>query len=159
MSSPLRPQFFCSRPNGTLTPLIALDELPAHISIRGIPRTMSPGDTIGMTSLGTVLPRAHFYIVDGVQPAPIGTAPIGMTNAVRDSDAQTAVYTIASDETVVYNPRVAHQQQHPQNWIAPTAPGAGPANQVASTHSGRSNGKHVSTNWTILLFLMKRTRY
>lgn len=150
MSTPLRPQFFCSRPNGTLTPLIALDELPSHISIRGIPRTLSPGDTIGMTSLGTVIPRAHFYIVDGIQPAPIGTAPMGVTNSVRDSDAQTAVYTIASDDTVVFNPQMALQpvnQQHPpQNWMASAPAVTGSANQVNATRSGRSNGKHVSTN-------------
>ncbi|KAL1966754.1 hypothetical protein VTN77DRAFT_3951 [Rasamsonia byssochlamydoides] len=145
MTTPLRPQFFCSRPNGTLTPLIALDELPSHISIRGIPRALSPGDTLGMTSLGTVIPRAQFYIVDGLQPGPVDNSTIGLANAVRDTDAQTAVFSIGADDAMIFNPRLAlqavNQQQPSQNWIAPTSAVAGSANQVAATGSSRSNGK------------------
>lgn len=73
MPSPIRPQFFCSRPNGTMTPLIALDELPTNISIRGVHRHLSPHETAGMTSVGTAEHRSQLYIVDGVQLGPIGT--------------------------------------------------------------------------------------
>lgn len=83
--SPSRPQFFCSRPNGALTPMIALDELPAHVSVRGVPRALSPNETHGMTSLGTINPRAQAYVIDGVTAG--GTAPLPAP--VRDSSAVT----------------------------------------------------------------------
>ena len=50
MATPSRPQFFCTRPDGTLTPLVALDELPTSVTIRGISRTLNAGETQGMTS-------------------------------------------------------------------------------------------------------------
>lgn len=64
MDSQTRPGFFCSRPNGTLTPLIAVDELPTHISIRGVPRTLTAKDTQGMTSCGVAPPRNEPWVVD-----------------------------------------------------------------------------------------------
>lgn len=64
MGSQARPVFFCARPNGVLTPLIAMDELPTHIIIRGIPRNISPGETQGMISCGVAVPRPHPLIVD-----------------------------------------------------------------------------------------------
>lgn len=64
MASHPKPQFFVSRPDGTIVPLIALDELPENITIRGVPRNLSPADTAGMLSLGTVRPPDSFYIVD-----------------------------------------------------------------------------------------------
>ena len=75
MAAPsLRPQFFCSRPNGAMTPMIAMDELPGHISVRGVPRALSPNDVHGMTSLGTVSPRSQIYVVDGISSA--GSGPL-----------------------------------------------------------------------------------
>jgi hypothetical protein len=77
MASPLRPQFFISRQNGTLTALIAVDELPPSLNIQGVPRVLSHSDTHGMTSLGTVSTRGQYYIVDGF---PLG--PVHANNAV-----------------------------------------------------------------------------
>ena len=71
MASPLRPQYFISRQNGTLTPLIAVDELPPSLNIQGVPRVLSHSDTHGMTSLGTVSARGQYYIVDGFPRGPI----------------------------------------------------------------------------------------
>lgn len=69
MTEPLRPQYFITRQNGTMVPLVALDELPATISIRGVPRTLSPYDVAGMTGLGTFESQHRQYVVDGVRPA------------------------------------------------------------------------------------------
>jgi len=71
MASPLRPQHFISRHNGVLTALIAVDELPPSIAIRGVPRVLSQSDTHGMTSLGMVNARGQFYIVDGLSHDPV----------------------------------------------------------------------------------------
>ncbi|KAF3491763.1 C-x8-C-x5-C-x3-H type zinc finger protein [Arthroderma uncinatum] len=64
MAMPLRPLHFLSREDGTLTALIAVDELPHYVSIRGVPRTLNHSDTQGMTSLGTVKSRGQFYLLD-----------------------------------------------------------------------------------------------
>ncbi|KAI1938695.1 hypothetical protein LOZ66_003498 [Ophidiomyces ophidiicola] len=64
MDTSLRPQFFISRQDGSLTALIAVDELPLHMSIRGIPRLLNQNDTQGMTSLGSANHRGLFYSVD-----------------------------------------------------------------------------------------------
>lgn len=75
MGSPPISQFFCSRPDGTLTALIAVDDLPPRVSIRGVPRTLSPNDTQGMVSLGSLSPRSTPYIIDGFgldRSSPIG---------------------------------------------------------------------------------------
>ena len=52
MSSSLRPQYFVAREDGTLTPLIAVDELPSTVQIIGVPATLSPAGTQNMISLG-----------------------------------------------------------------------------------------------------------
>ncbi|ERF68860.1 hypothetical protein EPUS_04512 [Endocarpon pusillum Z07020] len=65
MTEPLRPQHFITRQNGTMVPLVALDELPATVSIRGVPRNLSAYDVAGMKCLGTVESQHRQYIVDG----------------------------------------------------------------------------------------------
>lgn len=69
MSAQSRPTFFCSRPNGALTPMIAVDDLPSHVIVRGVPRSLSVEETQGMTSCGMLLSRSEPYVVDG----PAGT--------------------------------------------------------------------------------------
>ena len=56
-SSP-RPRHFISRSDGTLTPLIAVDELPDSVRLVGIPVVLCNADTQGMVSLG-VQARSH----------------------------------------------------------------------------------------------------
>lgn len=64
--SEIRPQFFLVRENDTIVPLIALDELPADITIPGVSRTLGMADTGGMTSVGKVPSRGAVYVVNGV---------------------------------------------------------------------------------------------
>lgn len=66
MATPSRPQFFCTRPDGTLTPLVAVDELPSNVTIRGVSRTLNAGETQGMTSCGLATQRSEPWSVDGV---------------------------------------------------------------------------------------------
>jgi hypothetical protein len=65
-TEPLRPQLFVTRQNGNMVPLVAADELPSTISIRGVPRTLSPYDISGMTGVGTFKSRHRQYVVDGL---------------------------------------------------------------------------------------------
>jgi hypothetical protein len=62
----LRPQLFVTRQNGTMVPLVAADELPSTLSIRGVPRTLSPHDISGMTGVGTFNSRHRQYVIDGL---------------------------------------------------------------------------------------------
>ncbi|KAL8720517.1 MAG: hypothetical protein Q9225_002639 [Loekoesia sp. 1 TL-2023] len=52
MGSHPRPHFFISRPDHSITPLIAVDELPDYVRINGVPATMTQADTQAMMSLG-----------------------------------------------------------------------------------------------------------
>ncbi|KAJ9351761.1 hypothetical protein DTO027B9_6137 [Paecilomyces variotii] len=151
MASPLRPQFFISRPNGTMTPMIAVDELPAHISIRGVPRVLAPSETQGMTSLGSIPPRAQFYVVEGVPLInPRVPTPGPPNQFLQDVNLQTSIMRVASDENLTPSQRLALQtmlqQNLPQNWIVPSpAVGPwGPANTAghggARSNSGRRDG-------------------
>jgi hypothetical protein len=65
-TEPLRPQLFITRQNGTMVPLVAVDELPSTISIRGVPRTLSPHDISGMTGVGTFNSRHRQYVIDSL---------------------------------------------------------------------------------------------
>lgn len=73
MATPNRLQFFCTRPDGALTPLVAVDELPSGISIRGVSRNLNASETQGMTSCGLAAPRSDPWTVDGVVYSPRGS--------------------------------------------------------------------------------------
>ncbi|KAF3388502.1 hypothetical protein F1880_004289 [Penicillium rolfsii] len=103
MSSQVRPSFFCSRPNGSLTPLIALDDLPAGVTIRGISRTLTPGETQGMISCGTSESRSEPWTLEGVTPA-------GKDTTASNEDAselQAVLLKILSDDSVPTHLRMA----------------------------------------------------
>lgn len=58
------PRYFITRPDGTRTPVIALDELPHTVQVRNVPKNLTSSDTEGMVSLGQY-PRADLeYTVD-----------------------------------------------------------------------------------------------
>lgn len=129
MAAPLRPQFFCTRPNGTVTPLIAVDELPIHVSIHGVSRSLSANDTQGMTSLGTVNGRNQTYVVEGIPAGPLRAAAAnsatpggggGGRSSPRDYDLQSSLLRILSDDNIPASQRLAlHaliQQALAPNW-------------------------------------------
>ena len=72
----LRPQFFLCRPQtNTIVPLIALDELPPTITIRGVPRALDLKDLTGMTGVGPVEPRHRTHIVEMPNESTASRAP------------------------------------------------------------------------------------
>ena len=161
MAAALRPQFFCTRPNGTVTPLVAVDELPAHVSIRGVSRNLSANDTQGMTSLGTVNGRSQKYVVDGIPAGPMRAAAAAAGNCSgapgaaanggrsQEFDLHAALLRALSDESVPSNQRVALsgliQQALSQNWAAaPNTPVANAWLIPAGNGNGAGNPKQVS---------------
>lgn len=64
-----RPHWFLVRPDNTITPLIAVDELPSNIRIVGIPAAMSLIDTKSMESVGVRERSTGTYDVHGVPAA------------------------------------------------------------------------------------------
>lgn len=65
-SSPLKPQYFVTRQNGAMVPLIAMDELPYHVQIKNLSRSLSAWDTAGMTGVGVASSRHEHYVVGGM---------------------------------------------------------------------------------------------
>ncbi|KIX95300.1 uncharacterized protein Z520_08817 [Fonsecaea multimorphosa CBS 102226] len=59
----LKPQFFVTRQNGNMVPLIAMDELPIHVQIEGVSRSLGPHDIAGMIGIGTYEARHEFHVV------------------------------------------------------------------------------------------------
>ena len=86
MAMPLRPQHFVSRQDGTLTALIAVDELPSCITVQGVPRVLNQSDTQGMTSLGTIPSRGQTYVVDYVHQGNRFEAAAPPTSSPSDGD-------------------------------------------------------------------------
>ncbi|MCJ1391247.1 hypothetical protein MMC18_004110 [Xylographa bjoerkii] len=59
-----RPRHFVHRADGTMTPMIALDELPDFIQLKNVPARLSVAETQGMTSLGLESRSIGSYQVD-----------------------------------------------------------------------------------------------
>ncbi|KAK2879928.1 hypothetical protein FQN49_000740 [Arthroderma sp. PD_2] len=137
MVMPLRPLHFLSREDGTLTALIAVDELPHYVSIRGVPRTLNHSDTHGMTSLGTVKSRGQFYLLDNAiqHASKVGEEKLNnlgyslMSGRGLEDYGHFAIATQCSvlDSKVAENPE----------WAPTTAGGQ----QVVKSNSGNRNGK------------------
>ncbi|KAK6365887.1 hypothetical protein LTS17_010853 [Exophiala oligosperma] len=62
----LKPQFFLTRQNGAMVPLVAMDEMPIHVQIRGVPRSLTAFEIAGMTPLGLVESRHEYHIVEAM---------------------------------------------------------------------------------------------
>lgn len=61
---PPRPQHFITRGDGSITPLIAVDELPESIRIIGVPAIISQAATLNMMNLGVQTRSQTKYIVE-----------------------------------------------------------------------------------------------
>ncbi|KAI9813628.1 MAG: hypothetical protein M1827_003699 [Pycnora praestabilis] len=87
MTDPFRPTWFVARGNGILVPVIAVDELPANITLVGAPRAMTVEDVRqGMTSLGHVPFTGRVYSIENNQ-LPVDTSTISYN--VPDAFAMT----------------------------------------------------------------------
>ncbi|OQD91153.1 hypothetical protein PENANT_c001G08256 [Penicillium antarcticum] len=98
------PRFFATREDGTMTPLVPVDELPAHISIRGVARTLEAGDTQGMTSCGVATRRTDPWDLEGLSTAlPFVKGPEALAE-LKDS-----LTRVVNDETVTATTRLSVQ--------------------------------------------------
>ncbi|RAL01171.1 uncharacterized protein BO80DRAFT_464827 [Aspergillus ibericus CBS 121593] len=163
MSSPLRPQYFCTRPNGAVTALVAVDELPSKISIRGVPRNLQPDQTRGMTSLGTVAARLpQTYVVESAAalsgPSPRAPFSNPAAHHAQGPDQQAALGRLLADDSAPEDLRLAvttiqhygllHHLLAPEssasNWMVPSGGGgSGGASHGASRQGTHSNTKKL----------------
>jgi len=91
-----KPQFFVTRQNGAMVPLIAMDELPIHVQIQGVSRTLSAFEVAGMTGVGTVDARHQFYVVESMNNTkPIVFMPSN-PNSATNSATSTPILTPTS---------------------------------------------------------------
>lgn len=92
--------------------MVALDEFPSSVSIRGVARYLTPGDTQGMTSCGVASMRAEPWVVDGVTSlGPAEPSTTATTKEVRDSltELHDILLKIVSDNSVSSDHRSAVQ--------------------------------------------------
>ena len=82
-----RPLYFLVRNDGTLTPLVAVDELDSSLHILGAPAVLSYANTKGMISLGVAARSERQYIVEtSTQSFPNGVEnPLFGQSAVNGS--------------------------------------------------------------------------
>ena len=74
MSNSPRPQYFVAREDGTLTPLIAVDEMPPSVHILGVPAKITHADTQNMISLGLKERSSQRYVVSMTDQVPATSA-------------------------------------------------------------------------------------
>ncbi|KAL4941218.1 hypothetical protein BDV06DRAFT_223302 [Aspergillus oleicola] len=160
MSSSLRPQYFCSRPNGTLVPLVAVDELPPSIYIHGAPGSLSPAETQGMTSLGALSPRGQIYMVEGLAinaNRPLSTG--GTNQRPHSHDLKTELISLINDDKYPADERNKLQTliQHgfsiwqmnnasTAGWLVPKH-GGGPGNGTGQQTNSRNAKKEFCSYW------------
>ncbi|KLJ13811.1 hypothetical protein EMPG_11265 [Blastomyces silverae] len=86
----MHPEFCITRPNGAVTALIAVDELPPFVAIRGVPRCLGQIDDINdMENLGTVNSRGQFYTIDVAVNGNTHAINAGLANG--ESNAETVM--------------------------------------------------------------------
>jgi hypothetical protein len=135
-SESLKPQFFVTRQNGNMVPLIALDELPTTVEIRDVKRTLTPYDIAGMTSVGNHDTRHLKYVVD--IPATLNTSTL-IDRSLMASKFATAgsEHHLSRPSTpgVLYQgpPKAYGIQEQAPSSINPAAPAYGSAPVSAST--------------------------
>ncbi|KKY25071.1 putative c-x8-c-x5-c-x3-h type zinc finger protein [Phaeomoniella chlamydospora] len=64
MTTLLQPQHFITRENGSIVPVVAVDELPPTVNLQNVPRMLQPHQTNGMTCLGSHTARHQKYVVE-----------------------------------------------------------------------------------------------
>ncbi|OAP65592.1 hypothetical protein AYL99_01564 [Fonsecaea erecta] len=132
----LKPQYFVTRQNGALVPLVAMDELPIHVQIEGVSRSLSVFETAGMTSVGVCESRHEFYVISSMNntrsiPSPPACAlqtPVSKVSAPT-SIVKTPVLrpTTPSGPSPPKTPNVAENQ--PSETSSNTVPSSAESNE------------------------------
>ena len=76
-------RFFLSRPDGTMTPLIAVDELPDEVEIVDVPRLLPDGQPLEVTNLGSADRSLNRY---GVRVRGEDVGPFQASSAAMGGD-------------------------------------------------------------------------
>ena len=79
-----RPTHFVIRQDGTMSPLVAEDELPVGVRLTGVGSSVNPNSTFGMQSLG-LAPNRGRYVLE-----PLGVPPAAGVPASAGAPATTA---------------------------------------------------------------------
>ena len=97
------PTHFLCRENGEVVPVIAVDDLPTDVQIRGVPRVFAGlNDTVGMINLGIVAKPGQSYILDRVSDT--FTAGSSAASLSISATSPMASVTRAVDATQAVNP-------------------------------------------------------
>ncbi|CAI7673849.1 unnamed protein product [Penicillium palitans] len=157
MATPGRPQFFCTRPDGTLTPLVALDELPTNVTIRGVSRTLNAGETQGMTSCGLATQRAEPWSVNGVTQSSdrdVGKEPLSdmhslLLQILTDNDVPETMRSSA--QAILFQgierPNGLGGQGTPASGLSPIAPTFYAKNSHTGNKHAASSKKEYCSYW------------
>lgn len=95
--SVVRPHYYLERPDGTLTALVEVDQLPDHVRIRGLPQKLSIADTTGMTSVGMREGGRRKYFVEiGENSANFYRGEPSKSSATKNTDLENPPFTIAT---------------------------------------------------------------
>ncbi|KGO64127.1 Zinc finger, CCCH-type [Penicillium italicum] len=157
MATPSRPQFFCTRPDGSLTPLVAVDELPSNVTIRGVSRALSAGETQGMTSCGLAVQRSEPWSVDGVTQSSeleAGKEPLPdmhslLLQIITNKNVPEPMR--ASAQAILFqgidSPRGLAGQGTPANGLSPVAPTFYAKNSQMGNKHASSSKKEFCSYW------------
>ncbi|KAJ5732579.1 Zinc finger CCCH-type [Penicillium malachiteum] len=85
---------FCARPNGDITSMICVDDLPDGTTIDGAPRKLSPAETQGMTSCGMMPNRSEPWIINQDNKSPVQNGRNGF------AQLKSFLYELMEDDAV-----------------------------------------------------------
>ncbi|KAL8804702.1 MAG: hypothetical protein Q9182_002394 [Xanthomendoza sp. 2 TL-2023] len=107
MRSHPRPHWFLVRPDNTITPLIAVDELPPDVHIAGVPAVMSLVDTKSMESVGVRERSTGAYVIElaGSSSNTNNSEEQRRTSDKSESDSVSKKSAAASNSVSVQGPR------------------------------------------------------
>ncbi|KAG9780432.1 hypothetical protein KCU88_g3706, partial [Aureobasidium melanogenum] len=97
----LKPQYFVTRQNGAMVPLIAMDELPIHVQIRGVSRILDPYDIGGMICVGVSESRHQYYVVEALnntKPLVLERGNVSATTGQKMTEPVKTVAPVASTQ-------------------------------------------------------------
>lgn len=169
MSSLPRPKHFITRPDGTMTPLIALDEMPDDVRIMNVPTTLTPEQTAGMMSMGMEPKSTGKYSVEVTEqesaldesvaaesvavesvagmeslvppPVPTATKPESLEPATKSSSVSTSKDLRHSNHAVQEEPTPPNTLNEPQHVQHVSLP-----TFTQPTHGGQDNQPAANGN-------------
>ncbi|KAI9727792.1 MAG: hypothetical protein M1834_007939 [Cirrosporium novae-zelandiae] len=128
MAGNLRSLHFIVRPGNQFVPLVAVDELPSHINIHGVPRSLSVMEIRGMESVGFAANRGSCYTVS--------------TNYTTGNDTLTTGYTPSPPQPPIGSQGFApHASEVASTYSSEIASQA----LVPTTSSSRTNSPKAMT--------------